>query len=138
MKKEKLVNNISWILLGNIIQAILQLLVSLATARYLGPTNYGILTYVTSYVSFFLVIVGLGISSITINELIKGERPEEEVIGTTIFMRFCCSVLSYIAIIIVVGIVDRFNRDIMIIVMLASLQLIFSCLLYTSPSPRDS
>ena len=51
--RKKVINNMSWLLGGRIVNMILSFFVSLATARYLGPDNFGSINYVAAYVSFF-------------------------------------------------------------------------------------
>ena len=66
---KKFVNNIGWLMGGKIINMLLQFLVSLATARYLGPSNFGTINYVAAFVSFFSSIASLGLAVVVINEI---------------------------------------------------------------------
>ena len=52
--KSKIVKNASWIIVGKIAQMVLSLLISLLTARFLGPANYGIINYASAYIAFFV------------------------------------------------------------------------------------
>jgi hypothetical protein len=46
------------------------------TARYLGPSNFGVINYAASIVAFVLPVMQLGINSVLVQELVK--NPEEE------------------------------------------------------------
>lgn len=46
----KFISNIGWLMGGKIVNMILQFVVSLATARYLGPSNFGTINYVAAFV----------------------------------------------------------------------------------------
>ena len=59
--------NFSWLVSGRIVQMIISLIVGLLTARYLGPSNYGLINYAAAYISFFASICTLGINSIIVN-----------------------------------------------------------------------
>ena len=50
----KIIKNASWIIACRIAQAILSLVVSMVTARYLGPSDYGLITYANSIVAFIV------------------------------------------------------------------------------------
>lgn len=51
--KNGTVQNVSWLLIGRIVHMLLSFLMSLLTARYLGPGNYGLINYATAYATFF-------------------------------------------------------------------------------------
>ena len=50
----KVIKNAGWIVGERIIQMVISLVVSLATARYLGPSNYGLINYAASLTAFAL------------------------------------------------------------------------------------
>ena len=70
----RIVKNASWIIVCRIIQAGLNLVVSMITARYLGPSNYGLITYASSIVAFIVPLVQLGINGILVQQFV--EEPE--------------------------------------------------------------
>lgn len=72
--KKRVIANMSWLMGGKIVNMILSFFVSLATARYLGPSNFGSINYVAAYVSFFSSIASLGLSVIVIKEVSSGRR----------------------------------------------------------------
>lgn len=82
--KKRVIANMSWLMGGKIVNMILSFFVSLATARYLGPSNFGSINYVAAYVSFFSSIASLGLSVIVIKEVSSGEEDDNKVIWTGI------------------------------------------------------
>ena len=46
------VKNASWIIGCKLAKAVLTLIVTMLTARYLGPSNYGLINYAASIVTF--------------------------------------------------------------------------------------
>lgn len=82
--KNKILRNASWIIICKIGQSVLSLLVTMITARYLGPTNYGVINYAAAVVAFVAPVVQLGFGNIQVLTLV--ERPDEEgkVVGTTL------------------------------------------------------
>ena len=54
----RIIKNASWIIVGKVAQSVLNLIVTMLTARYLGPSNYGLINYAASIVAF-VVLLGL-------------------------------------------------------------------------------
>ena len=63
LKGNRFFSNVMWDMGGKIFQMVLTLVVGMLTARYLGPSNYGVIGETASYVSFFSVICQLGFTS---------------------------------------------------------------------------
>ena len=121
----KELNNALWIIGGKVVQMTLSFVVSVLSARYLGPSNLGIIDYVSSYIAFFSAFCTLGINGLIINDFV--EHPDEEgtTIGTTILMRAVSSLLSGIMIVAIVSILDRDEPITIIVSVLCSFSLIF-------------
>lgn len=124
--KKKVIKNMSWLLGGKIVNMILSFFVSLATARYLGPDNFGSINYVAAYISFFSSITSLGLSVIVIKEVSMGEEDDNEVIWTGVFMRLLTAILSTISVLGLVYMTDGGDPLIMKIAMLESIGIIAS------------
>ena len=124
--KGRFAKNITWLLGGKIVNMLLQFVVSLATARYLGSSNFGTINYVNAYVSFFSSIASLGLSVIVIKEIALGKRDNNEIIWTSIWMRFVTAILSTISIVGLMYITQGNDPQVILIAVLESLAIIFS------------
>ena len=51
--KNATVKNASWLIMGKVAQMAISLIVGVLTARYLGPSNYGLINYASAYTAFF-------------------------------------------------------------------------------------
>lgn len=125
LKGNKFFSNTMWNISGKVFQMGLTLVVGLLTARYLGPSNYGVIGYTASYVAFFSVICQLGFNSIAVKEIIENPGKQGEVLGTTMFFRVCVSLISTIAITCLIYILDHGDRTIVWVAFLQSLSLVF-------------
>lgn len=123
--KNKVVKNAGWIIGGNLANKVLAFLVGILTARYLGPSNYGLINYATAYTTFFASFCTLGINSVIVKNFV--EHPEEEgtTIGTTLLLRAASSFLSAVMIVGIVSIVDRDEPVAIAVVTLSSIGMIF-------------
>lgn len=117
--------NTIWNIGGKVLQMGLSLIVGMLTARYLGPSNYGVIGYTASYVSFFSVICQLGFTSIAVKELIENKETEGAVLGTSIFLRVCTSIISSVAITILIYVMDEGDKTVVWVAFLQSLSLLF-------------
>ena len=117
--------NAGWLIAGRVFQMILSFGISIITARYLGPSNYGTINYATAYIVFFTSLCTLGINSIIIKEFV--EKPEEQglTIGTTLVLRAVSSAISTLMIIAIVSVVDKGEEVTIIVTGLCSISLIF-------------
>lgn len=124
--RRKFLKNIGWLMGGKIVNMLLQFLVSLATARYLGPSNFGTINYVAAFVSFFSSIASLGLAVIVIKEIATDKYDNNKVIWTSIWMRFATAILSTICIVALMFITNRNDPQIVQIAILESISIIFS------------
>ena len=126
IKKSRTAKNAMWLIGGKVIQMCINLFVGLMTARYLGPSNYGLINYGGAYTAFFLSFCTLGINSVLVKEFIDHKGEEGKIIGTTLMLRGISSVLSAILIVLIVSIVDFGEVETIIVVSLCSIGLVFN------------
>lgn len=126
--KNRVVKNASWIIACRVIQSVLTLLVGMFTARYLGPSNYGLINYATSLVSFFVPIMYLGFNSVLTQELVTRKEQTGVLLGTSILMSLLSAVLCMIGSFSFVMIANRGEKDTVIVCLLYSTILIFQAI----------
>ena len=125
LKGNRFFSNTMWDIGGKVFQMFLTLIVGMLTARYLGPSNYGIIGETASYVSFFSVICQLGFTSTAVKEIMDNEDRQGEILGTTIFFRVCTSLISSIAITCLLYVLKEGDKVIVWVAFLQSLSLLF-------------
>lgn len=121
----KQAKNAGWLIGGKILQMIISLFVGVITARYLGPSNYGLIGYVSAYIAFFNSLCTLGINSILVKEFIDGSESEGTVIGSSLVLRAVASILSALTIVCIVCFVDAGESDTIIVSVLCSIGAVF-------------
>lgn len=125
LKQNKFVSNTVWDIGGKVFQMFLTLIVGMLTARYLGPSNYGVIGETASYVSFFSVFCQLGFTSTAVKEIMDHEDRQGEILGTTIVFRICTSLVSSVAITVLMYVMKGGDRLIVTVAFLQSLSLVF-------------
>ena len=99
----RLLHNTTWMMINQIFQLAVSFFVGVATVRYLGPSNYGEITYIASYVSFFSSFTYLGLETVIINRLIFYKERDGEVIASATFLRFLAGLISVLSISVQIG-----------------------------------
>jgi len=121
------ISNVSWAVLGKSIDILIGLVVGILVARYLGPEQYGLMSYVVSYVTLFSILSTFGLDSIVVRELSKTLIPKEKILGTAsairLFMSLATMFLIFITLLVYES--DSFTS---LAVMIYSVSLLISSL----------
>ncbi|AUC78653.1 flippase [Nonlabens sp. MB-3u-79] len=80
-------NNALWLLVEKGVRVIDAFFVGIWIAKYLGPNDYGTLSYSESFVYLFTAIAGLGLDQIVVKELVKTPEKRDQIIGTAMVLR---------------------------------------------------
>ncbi|MBE6667455.1 MAG: flippase [Ruminococcaceae bacterium] len=123
--KSKEVKNAGWLIGGKIAQMILSLFVGVLSARYLGPSNYGLISYGSAMIGFFMSFCTLGINSVIIKEFFDNPDEQGKAIGSSIVFRLVSSFCSCVVVIAASFIIDRGSWETIVIVALCSVSLLF-------------
>ena len=121
----KIVKNASWIIICRIAQSVLALVINMISARYLGPSNFGLLTYAASLVAFVLPVMQLGFADTLVQEII--DRPEEEgaILGTSVVLTSLSAVVCILGVTSFSFVANPNETATLIVCFLYSLNLIF-------------
>lgn len=79
--------NTLWFLAARVSSLIVAFFTTIYVIRYLGPENYGTLSYAVSFVSLFGFIATLGIDSIVYRELVKRPEDEAKILGSALGLK---------------------------------------------------
>ena len=127
LSKRKVINNAKWIIVCKVIQAVLQLVIGMLCARYLGPSNYGVINYAASVVAFVVPLMQLGLQSTLVQELIESPEKEGKIMGTSLVLDLVSSFLCVSLVTAFVSTVNRGETETIIVSVLYSLSLVFPC-----------
>ena len=100
----KYFQNTSWMMAENILKIVASFFVAIYIARFLGPEEFGTLTYVISIVFLFMGVARLGMETILVRELVKEPEASNDYMGSA----FALMLLGSIASILVIGLYTYF------------------------------
>ena len=121
----KIFTNATWIIGCRVVQAILNIMISMMTARYFGPSNYGLINYAASVVAFFVPIMQLGFRSTLVREFISRPNEEGDVLGTSIVMNVFSAIFCMIGVSSFALITNRNEPETVVVCILYSTVLLF-------------
>jgi O-antigen/teichoic acid export membrane protein len=98
---QKYLKNTGWMFGGRFFSLGISFFVGIYIARYLGPSNYGLLSYVTSFVGLFGFLASFGIDGIVSREIIKDHSKKDELIGTGFYIKIIGSLLAIASVFII-------------------------------------
>lgn len=82
----KLINNAKWIIACRILRSLIQLVIGMLSARYLGPSNYGLINYAASVVAIAIPFMQLGLNEVLVREYVEQPEKEGTTLGTALVM----------------------------------------------------
>lgn len=94
---KKYIVNTSWILVEKLSRIISGVLVGVLVARYLGPEQFGMISYALSVLAIFTVFSSLGMDGIIVRELIIRKEHKNEILGTSFYLRLVGAIAVVIA-----------------------------------------
>lgn len=124
--KNNVFKNARWIIGCKIVQSLLNLVIGLITARYLGPSNYGVLSYVSSVVAFTMPLMQLGLRHTLVKEFVRSPDREGVILGTSLMLNIISAVFCMVGSIAFVMFVNAGETETILVCALYSLTLIFN------------
>lgn len=126
MNYGKVFNNAKWIVICKIMQSLLQLAVGMLSARFLGPSNYGLIKYAASVVAFAMPLMKLGLDATLVHELVEHPEKEGEIIGTSLLMNFLSGLACIGGVVAFSSVINAGEKETIIVCLLYSLSLVFA------------
>lgn len=125
MSDNKFLHNAKWIIGCKIVQSLIQFVVGILSARYLGPSNYGLINYASSVIAFFLPIMQLGLSSTLVQEYVTAPKREGEIVGTQLAMTIVSALACMVGVFAFVSIAHPGDQTTILVCVLYSVTLVF-------------
>lgn len=128
MTKNKVIQNAKWIIGCKIMQSLINLFIGMVSARYLGPSGYGLINYAASVTAFVVPIMQLGLRSTLVQEFIQKPDREGEILGTAIAMNVLSAVACMVMVVTFAGVTNRNDPAAVLVCALYSITLLFQAI----------
>lgn len=116
--------NTMWLISEKVIRMFISLFVGVWVARYLGPDNFGLLSYAQSFVFLFTALATLGLDGIVVRELVKCPSKRDVLLGTAFCLKFVGALVVVPLVVLAVQYTDS-DQDTKYIVMLVAIGTVF-------------
>lgn len=128
MNNRRIINNTIWIVGCKIFRALLGMLVTMLSARYLGPSGYGLISYAASIVTFVVPVMQLGLNSTLVQELVNDPDHEGSIMGTSIVMSLVSGMGCIVGVVAFSALTNPGEPVTTLVCGLYSIQLVFQAL----------
>jgi PST family polysaccharide transporter len=98
----KIINNVGWLLGERVLKIISEIFIGIWIARYLGPEQFGLLSFVVAIVAIVNAIAALGLNPIVVRDLVKEPVGKFQILGTAFTLQLIAGVIGLLS---VVGVV---------------------------------
>ncbi|NJC88100.1 MAG: flippase [Desulfuromonas sp.] len=98
-----IIGNIGWQLADNLVRMGLGLLLGIWVARYLGPAQFGLLSYALAFVALFAPLAMPGLDDIVVRNLVRDPAARGVLLGTAFLLKLGGGMASLLAAVAVIG-----------------------------------
>ncbi len=84
---QRSIDNVSWLFVDQLVRMAAGLLVGVWIARYLGPEQYGWLSYATAVVGTVSAFTSLGLNAVVVRELVRTPAAIDRWMGAAFFLK---------------------------------------------------
>lgn len=95
-KIKRYLHNTLWIMGEKVTSLVLSFLVTVLVARYLGPADFGLFSYVMSVSALFTAAGHMGLSGLVVREIVSKPDVRGETLGTSIGLKLLGMGIGYI------------------------------------------
>jgi O-antigen/teichoic acid export membrane protein len=94
---QNVVVNTGWQFADSFVRMGVGLVVGVWVARYLGPDQFGLLSYALAFVLIFSTLATLGLEDLVVREIVREPAAKDEILGTAFMMRLLGGSVAFLA-----------------------------------------
>lgn len=91
-----ILRNISWLFFDRFLKTGVGLVVGVWVARYLGPEQFGLMSYALAFVALFSAIAGLGLNGIAVRDMVRDPAEANITMGTAFVLQFIGGICAFV------------------------------------------
>ena len=94
------------------------------TARYLGPSQFGVINYAAAVVAFVVPIANLGLTHVIVQEIVYSPKEEGKILGSSMMLSLISSICCIVGVVSFAYIANPRDKETIIVCFLYSILLI--------------
>lgn len=91
-----LVNNSAWLFSEQMLRMAISMVTGVLIARYLGPNQFGWLSFAIAVVGFITSLTSMGLNAVVVREIARAPQEENVLIGTVFILRLVGAVSGFL------------------------------------------
>ena len=123
--KKKILSNSVWMIIQHMYSMLTSLIIVALIARFLGPSDYGLINYCASVITIFTTLAGLGLENLIVSEIIRNPDKKGGYLGTALVMRLVSSFVSYPLILLLIATLNPGNKTLLLVAAFQALGMVF-------------
>ena len=125
---QKVIGNTGWLFADSILRMGVGLLVNIWITRYLGPEQFGVLSYARAFLVLFTPVATLGLEGIVVRNITRTPANRDEILGTAFALKFAGGILTLGLALLTITMLKPEDRLIQLLVGISALGTIFQSL----------
>lgn len=121
----KIVKNIGWLFFDKVMRMGIGLIIGIWITRYLGPSQFGQLSYSLALIGLLTACSSLGMQTTVVRDLVWFNEKRGEILGTSLFLQIIAGVVCYLLLIVGMPWISADLQNEKIIIYILGLMLIF-------------
>ncbi len=122
---QKLVGNTGWLFADKLLKAVGELTVGIWLARYLGPDQFGTLSFAIAFVALFTPLYKLGLHKPVVRDIVQSPEQKEVILGSAFGLRLISGIASLAAAILIIKSIQPNNLTLQTLVIVIASGSIF-------------
>lgn len=120
--------NVGWLFFDKIFRMGTGMIVGVWLARYLGPTEYGLLSYVNVFPLILAPIASLGLNNILVSEIpVQDSNTIDRLVRTSISLKMLAGIVAFLLIVIASYFIHFPDSKLVMLIAISSVSLITQC-----------
>lgn len=121
----KALHNTGWLFADRMLRMGVGLLVSVWVARYLGPEQFGLMSYAIAFVALFGPIASLGLSGIVVRDIVNDPGAANNTLGTAMLLQLVGGLSALLLVVVAIDYARPEDSMVKIMVTVLSFVMIF-------------
>lgn len=120
-----ILNNIAWLFSDKLLRMGVGLFVGVWVARYLGPEDFGLLSFASAFVAVFGTLSTLGLQGIVVRDLVNDPKGSSETLGSSLLLQTTGGVTGFVLLIVLMSLLRPHDHTTLGIAAIIGLTLFF-------------
>ncbi len=122
---QQAIGNTGWLMFDRILRMVIGITVGTWVAKYLGPSQFGELSYVISFIAFFQVIADLQADGIIVRDIAQEQGDVSVILGTTLWLRIFLGTIAWLCATGLAFLLHPFDTQLVLLIFIVGGSMIF-------------